>query len=480
MSPADIVIVFEPAWLDSVNISIVSPQGKIQSYEGGNIYPYSQRATDHYLINFNHSFESGVSTVYVQVKTRDPFIVSISVMEESDFLKEQVSVSAYTGLIYGGIAAMLFYNLFLFLGIRKRYYAYYVLYLFAFFIMNAAYNGYTFMYVLSNYPTLQNWLQSISIFFFMLAGLLFANSFLNLEKYHHTLYKITRYLIFTIIAIALLSAIFGGYHYHVMFSILVVVFVSIYIFGVALFSLLRGNRAARFFLLGAASGLIGAMITALTVMSFIPYSFMTYKANDFGMFIDVILLSLALADRMKITQQQKLKAEKEAKTDIVTGLYNRRAYYEICNMEYERLVRHHRILSIIMFDIDHFKTINDSYGHDTGDMVLSNVARIVEEVIREYDYAFRMGGDEFLLLLPETSQEQASILAERIRTKIGHQQIVDKNNHMFTLTASFGIAQYSQKDTSIGDVTRKADEALYQAKKAGRNRVEVLDRFAII
>jgi diguanylate cyclase (GGDEF)-like protein len=249
---------------------------------------------------------------------------------------------------------------------------------------------------------------------------------------------------------------------------------------IALFSWLAGNRAARFFLLGAASGLIGAVITALTVMSFIPYTYMTYKANDFGMFIDVILLSLALVDRMRITHEEKLIAEKQAKTDIVTGLFNRRAYYEISLMEFQRLVRHHRILSVIMFDIDSFKIINDSYGHDAGDIVLNSVGNIVKEVIRKYDYAFRMGGDEFLLLLPETSQEQACLLAERIRVKIEDQNILDKNHNKLSLTASFGIAQYSQKDTSIADVTRKADEALYQAKKSGRNRVEVLDRFAII
>jgi diguanylate cyclase (GGDEF)-like protein len=312
----------------------------------------------------------------------------------------------------------------------------------------------------------------------MLTGLLFANSFLNLEKYHQTLYKITKYMIFLIIGIALLSAMVGGYHMHVMLSIILVMLVSIYIFGMALFSWLTGNRSARFFLLGAASGLIGAVITALTVMSFIPYSYMTYKANDFGMFIDVVLLSLALADRMKITQEEKRIAEKEAKTDMVTGLFNRRAYNEICNMEYQRLVRNHRILSVVMFDIDHFKRINDTYGHDTGDIVLKNVAQIVESVIREYDYAFRIGGDEFLLLLPETNREQASLLAERIRKQIEDQKVVDKNNLILSLTASFGIAQYNQNDASIETVTRKADEALYQAKKSGRNRVVVLDRFA--
>ncbi len=475
-TPLSRLIVFEPAWLDSVNITVISPKGQLQTYQGGNTYPYSKRAIDHYLINFKHAFEAGVSTVYLQVKTRDPFIVSLSIMEESAFFAEQADASIYIGLIYGGIAAMLLYNLFLFFGIKQRYYAFYVLYLSAFFAMNASYNGYTFMYLFSDHPTVQNWVQSTSIFFFMFTGLLFANSFLNLKKYHQTLYKITTYLMFLIIGIALLSAIVGGYHYHVMLSIILVMIISIYIFGIALFSWLTGNPSARFFLLGVTSGLIGAVVTALTVMSFIPFSYMTYKANDFGMFIDVVLLSMALADRMKITQEKKLIAEKEAKTDILTGLFNRRAYYEISNMEYQRLLRHHRTLSVIMFDVDHFKQVNDTYGHETGDIVLKSVATIVEGVIREYDYAFRMGGDEFLLLLPETNEEQALLLAERIRKRIENKNFIVKNNKLF-VTASFGISQYNNIDTSIEPIARRSDEALYQVKKTGRNSVKVLDKF---
>ncbi|MCO4845917.1 MAG: GGDEF domain-containing protein [Sulfurovum sp.] len=472
------LMVFEPAWLDSVNITVISSQGQLQTYQGGNIYPYSKREMDHYLINFKHDFEPGISTVYLQVKTRDPFIVSLSILEESAFLGRQVEESVYTGLIYGGIAVMLFYNLFLFFGIKQRYYLYYVLYLSSFFVMNASYNGYTFMYFLSDYPTAQNWLQSTGVYLFMITALLFASSFLNLKKYHQTLYTITAYLIFLIIGIALFSAFIGGYHYHIMLSIILVMSVSIYIFGVALFSWLDGNRSARFFLLGTASGLIGAIITALTVMSFIPFSYMTYKANDFGMLIDAVLLSIALADRVKITLEKQLIAEKEAKTDVITGLFNRRAYYEISEMEYQRLLRHKRILSVIMFDIDHFKNINDNYGHGMGDIVLKHVGNIVKNLIREYDYAFRMGGDEFLVLLPETNEKQASLLAERIRREIQNYKL--EENHKLIISASFGIAQYTQKDTSIEKVTRRADEALYQAKKAGRNRVEVIDRFAIV
>jgi diguanylate cyclase (GGDEF)-like protein len=469
-------MVFEPAWLDSVNITVISPQGQLQTYQGGNIYPYSKRELDHYLTNFKHDFEPGISTVYLQVKTRDPFIVSLSILEKTALLSEQIKESVYTALIYGGIAALLFYNLFLFFGIKQRYYLYYVLYLGAFFAMNASYNGYTFMFLLGDHPAVQNWLQSIAIYSFALTALLFSSSFLNLRKYHKRLYKITSYLIFLIIVIGLLSAYIGGYHYHVMYSIILVMFVSVYIFTIALYSWLKGNRSARFFLLGVASGLIGAIITSLTVLSFIPFTYIMYKANDFGMYIDIILLSLALSDRMKITLEKKLIAEKQAKTDIITGLFNRRAYYEISEMEYQRLSRHKRILSVIMFDIDHFKNINDNYGHSIGDKVLKRVGNIVKNLIREYDYAFRMGGDEFLVLLPETNDKQASQLAERIRKEI-EDYTLEENNKL-VITASFGIAQYTQKDTSMEKLTRRADEALYQAKKAGRNRVEVIDRFA--
>jgi len=474
--PLSRLIVFEPAWLDSISMTVVSADGKVESYQGGNTYPYSKRSIDHYLINFNHLFETGISTVYVRVKTRDPFIVSISVMGKAAFFAEQVNASLCIGLVYGGILAMLLYNLFLFVGMKARYYAYYVLFLGAFFTMSASYNGYTFMYLFSNFPTVQNWAQSTSIYFFILTALLFARSFLKLEKYHHTLYIITTYLMFIIAGIAILVASIGGYHYHVMFSIILVMLMSMYLFVIALYSLLRGNRSARFFLLGATSGLIGFFITALTVMSFIPYTYLTYKASDIGMYIDVILLSMALADRMKNTHEKKIIAEKEAKTDILTELFNRRAYHETAKMEYQRLLRYHRTLSVIMFDVDHFKHVNDTYGHETGDNVLKCVATIVEGVIREYDYAFRLGGDEFLLLLPETNEEQALLLAERIRKRIENKKFIVKNNK-FTVTASFGISQYNNMDTSIESIAKRADKALYEVKNTGRNSVKVLDKF---
>ena len=142
-------------------------------------------------------------------------------------------------------------------------------------------------------------------------------------------------------------------------------------------------------------------------------------------------------------------------------------------IEYQRLLRHQRVLSVIIFDVDHFKQVNDTYGHDAGDYILKSVGSIVKEVIREYDYAFRMGGDEFLLLLPETNEKQASLLAERIRLRIENKKLVDENKK-FSVTASFGISQNRKIDTSIENIVKRADKALYKAKKTGRNKIEVM------
>ena len=466
------LIIFEPSWLDHVNITVVSPQGDMQSYEAGNTLPYHHRYLKHYLINLKHTFQVGQSTVYIQVKTRDPFIVAISVMEESTFLAEDSLNSLWIGLIYGGLIALLIYNLFLYFGIKERYYLYYVLYLLTFITMNASYNGYTFMVLTSNYPEVQNWLHSILAYLFVLSLLLFTNSFLNLKTRHPKLYLTTNYLIYSLIILFFLSAFLGGYHYHVFFAIISVIFYSGYIFAVGVYSLSRGNKSARFFILGIVSGLSGVFITALTLMSFIPYTYFTYKASDFGVFIDVLLLSLALADRMKITQEEKMKAEKNATTDILTGILNRRGFNEVSNIEYQRLMRYHRDFSVAMLDIDNFKQFNDTYGHLVGDILLQRVATVLKDTLRENDYAFRVGGDEFILFLIEANKEEAYALAERIRKDIETIHMKENKRH-FPISCSIGISSYRATDEDLKDVVRRTDEALYVVKNSGKNGTQI-------
>ncbi|MDF1528543.1 MAG: GGDEF domain-containing protein [Sedimenticola sp.] len=154
-------------------------------------------------------------------------------------------------------------------------------------------------------------------------------------------------------------------------------------------------------------------------------------------------------------------------TDVLTGLYNRRFFIESLTEEIERSDRYGKNLSLILCDIGHFKDVNDTYGHDQGDQVLRNFSELINESLRSFDIAARFGGEEFILLLPETTIEQAVITAERLRKQFEQQNITSPPT---TITASFGVAEYIKEETEV-EIIKRADLALYQAKNTGRNRV---------
>ena len=310
-TPLDRIIYFGVPWLDSVNIFVQDQDRQLSTYKGGDTYPFDNREINNHLINFNHHFEPGVSTVYVKVKTRDPFVVSISIVDTFTFLTKTGEEAIVTSFIYGVIIAMLLYNFVLFLNIKVKAYFFYVLYLSAFIVAHASYNCHTFKWFLFDYPDIQNWMESTTIFIFAITGLLFAQSFLNLKEYFPRLYQLNKTFIRSYVLIMLVTALFG-YHVHIIFSIGLTVIFSVYLFALAFYTLIRGNRYSRFFLLGTTAGLLGTSTTALTVMAFIPYSDFGFHALDYGMVLDSILLSIALADRLKIIQEDKQNAEYEA------------------------------------------------------------------------------------------------------------------------------------------------------------------------
>ena len=158
-----------------------------------------------------------------------------------------------------------------------------------------------------------------------------------------------------------------------------------------------------------------------------------------------------------------------AHRDPLTTLGNRLAMNAALKREVSRAVRHETPLSVLMIDIDHFKSINDQYGHATGDEVLAEVAKVLRSAAREADNAFRYGGEEFLLLLDGTDAAGAQVAAERLRQQVAKQQ-PDIGSLLHTITVSVGCASLEPGDTPNRLITR-ADSALYQAKNGGRNCV---------
>ncbi len=158
------------------------------------------------------------------------------------------------------------------------------------------------------------------------------------------------------------------------------------------------------------------------------------------------------------------KIEFESLHDSLTKIFNRRSYNNIMDLEIARSLRYNRDLSLILFDIDYFKNINDKYGHKAGDDVLIDLAKVVIETIRKSDSVFRVGGEEFVIISPESTAENVFILSEKVRKKI--------ENHLFVLdinmTISLGIAEF-HSDITKDELYHQADQALYLSKNKGRN-----------
>ncbi|MBI5847924.1 MAG: PAS domain S-box protein [Nitrospirae bacterium] len=166
-------------------------------------------------------------------------------------------------------------------------------------------------------------------------------------------------------------------------------------------------------------------------------------------------------------KQAEQKLREFAEKDALTGILNRRKFYEILEQEKARAERYARSLSLIMFDIDHFKAVNDTFGHAAGDKVLKKTAAVVIDHIRKSDVLGRIGGEEFAVLATETTVESALALAEKIRAAIENTE----HDTVGTITISIGVSAYDS-GLSTDEFVRRSDEALYAAKNNGRNRVE--------
>jgi diguanylate cyclase (GGDEF)-like protein len=157
-------------------------------------------------------------------------------------------------------------------------------------------------------------------------------------------------------------------------------------------------------------------------------------------------------------------------TDELTALYNRRGILELGQREVDRALRYNRPLTAVMLDIDHFKLVNDRYGHPLGDEVLCWLAEICRRNVREIDIVGRYGGEEFLILLPESEMRNSTQLAERLRQRVGEAKIPTRVGDL-SITISLGLSELTDNTRDLKTLIAHSDQALYAAKRAGRNRV---------
>ena len=208
----------------------------------------------------------------------------------------------------------------------------------------------------------------------------------------------------------------------------------------------------------------------------------SYRINGLTITLVGYLLSVLMwrNQTQVVIQQEKIKQQKDelarlAFYDPLTGLANRRLFDELVNREIDKMKQDGTTSSLVIFDIDHFKSINDQHGHIAGDVILKQLTAHVKENIRSTDSIARFGGEEFIILMPHTSTLEARNVAEKLREALSQHDFLTGNKKV-RLTASFGVSELSAvNNAQAGHFYAEADQALYFAKNSGRNRVEVHD-----
>jgi two-component system cell cycle response regulator len=199
-------------------------------------------------------------------------------------------------------------------------------------------------------------------------------------------------------------------------------------------------------------------------------------SNEDADFADVVIRAAVAAIRraqaLESTRADNRRLEELATTDALTRLMNRRALLERLSVEVDRVRRFKSQLSLLMVDLDHFKSVNDQYGHLVGDDILRQMGTLLSGAVRTIDVVARYGGEEFVLILPETATDGAATFGERLRERVSQHAFDVGENRTFHLTCSVGVATFpSARVTSTEDLFARADEALYRAKSGGRNQV---------
>ncbi len=458
-------------WLDRLEIYVLDSAGQVRHHalSGDEEVPaQGLKPVQGFVLPL--PLEPGRSELYLRLASNDPLLLPLTLMSAEQAQRIERELSYGYGFLYGFLLALCAYNLMIFFGLRERSYLLYGLYLLSIIGVNMAYTGHGYAWLWPDSPLIQRHIILTLMVVFGCSGLVFAARFLALAEHAPRVLLGVRWLC----ALGLLSlAILYLAGLHVAATYLAFAFVSVFtvlMVALGVLTLRRGRQAGRYFLGAAVCGMVGTAITALSVCGLMPYRDWTLHALELGIVIEATLLVLALAHWVRDQQRAALRAEQLSRLDPLTGLRNRRAFWELAESVWSTALRNARPLSVVMLDLDHFKRINEHGGHQAGDQALMQVAEVLSQERRSGDVLARWGGEEFMLLLPETALEQACALAERIRVAIEGKRPLLNNVKPF-VTCSLGVAEL-QDHASLEALIHVADERLRQAKKLGRNRVE--------
>tara|TARA_R110000764_G_scaffold209983_3_gene295837 strand:- start:36843 stop:38543 length:1701 start_codon:yes stop_codon:yes gene_type:complete len=410
------------------------------------------------------------TTLYVRSFAYSHQWFSLDILDEEHSRQALVGTSNDIALLVGMMLALVFYNFLLYFATSKRENIYYSFYLISGLVWIAL--SYGLVASMFDIYGSEIFMLNISLITMPIFLVLFMMAIFETKRFYPTEHRFLQALL-----IPLYGMLVWGF-----FDISAALkpastaaaIMMVITFSVSISLLRKGNPLAKFFLVGHSFFVIFNTMAVIFYKGLIEPTYVASHGVGIGIMLEAIMLAFIISYRIKILEdirssQDELK--KQASTDPLTKLYNRRYFFSESDYLLQVAKNKQQPLAVLAIDIDHFKRVNDTHGHQIGDQVIVKLAQTLKAQSRSKDLLARFGGEEFVMLLPETDQEQALVCAERIRTAVEKQIIAITPEQQLSLAVSIGVAVINAEHESIEAALNRADKALYEAKNAGRNRV---------
>lgn len=454
-------------------------------------------------------------TFIISVRSQDALLADGLLVSLDQLTALNNEVQLFAGILIGGILLIALYNLVLYSIVRDSNYLYYIGYSVSMLFLAGTIYGYSFHYLWPSFPAFNYLTNAATSGLSYFALILFVRKFLATQT---NLPRLDLFLqILAVIAASQLALSFSPFpHQFSVMAAALFAFIGTPVILISVFyAWLKKVPSAGFVLVAYSASVVATSLFSTQLLGLIDFDLFFYRIFGVGILFEIALFSFALADKIRILRtereqaqadsltaqvelteglkqakveleqqvldrtealnQARISAERLALTDELTGLNNRRAFFQFSEALHADAVRARKIYSIIMLDIDHFKRINDTFGHAGGDLAIQAAASELQKNLRASDVCGRIGGEEFAVLLPETDLHHAKNLAERILLRLNDIEISVPNGRI-RFTSSLGVSQFSVGDASLDATMASADEALYGAKESGRNCVKVFNR----
>lgn len=507
------------ATLDEVELFLIdTASGMVaRSYRTGDTFPFAQRPIAHRHFVFpldlspHHTYE-----LYMRVRSEGTVTVPLILWKSSSFTYASRNQYMANTLYFGLLLALLIYNLRLYLSFHDRVYLYYLGFIASIILAMGGWNGLFYEYLWPGSPRWGNLAPMLGYHLTGMFGAIFSRRFLNSRVFAPLL---DRFMLYCTAAFAVLLVALPIMPYQVIAILTSAVGVCFSIAAImsGLRSIERGQRWALYFLLAWGLLLIGTAILGARNFGLLPTNLLTLHAMQLGSAIETVLFTYALAERITDLRRSKEIAEERvmetkrkmiellehteselesrvkertheltiinnrlkeqeqqlmgmALHDALTGLANRTLLDTRMSEALETAKLHATKVAVLLVDLDEFKPINDTYGHEMGDFVLQAIAERLRGVVRGSDTVARLGGDEFVIILPGLSgMPTAHSIGEAVIKALSRPIVIEQ--HALSVSASIGIAVYPDDGFDGATLLRHADKAMYRAKHNGRNQL---------